>query len=81
MFLRPFKQHVFHHRPAGETEQYAYDREGRPAEKADRNGVTTQYVFNMYGAPLYRRVKDGVQGESCQSSLFSVKSETERRDD
>ncbi len=52
--------------PTGEKELFAYDKEGRVAEKTDRNGITTQYAFNMYGAPLYRRVKDGIQGESYQ---------------
>ena len=52
--------------PTGETELYAYDKEGRVAEKTDRNGITTQYAFNMYGAPLYRRVKDGTEAESYQ---------------
>ena len=52
--------------PTGETERYTYDKEGHVAEKTDRNGITTQYAFNMYGAPLYRRVKDGTEAESYQ---------------
>ena len=52
--------------PTGEKELYSYDKEGHVAEKTDRNGITTQYAFNMYGAPLYRRVKDGTKAESYQ---------------
>ena len=52
--------------PTGEKELFAYDKEGRVAEKTDRNGITTQYAFNMYGAPLYRRVKEGTEAESYQ---------------
>ena len=47
----------------GYTEQYAYDKEGRQAEKTDKNGVTTVYAFNLYGAPLYRREKGSLQGD------------------
>ncbi len=50
----------------GEKELYSYDKEGRVAEKTDRNGITTQYTFNMYGALLYRRVKEGTESESYQ---------------
>ena len=52
--------------PTGEKELYTYDKEGHIPEKTDRNGITTQYAFNMYGAPLYRRVKDGTEAESYQ---------------
>ncbi|MDE7272603.1 MAG: hypothetical protein K2N95_06005 [Lachnospiraceae bacterium] len=52
--------------PTSEKELYAYDKEGHVAEKTDRNNITTQYAFNMYGAPLYRRVKDGTGAKSYQ---------------
>ena len=55
--------------PTGEMELYAYDKEGRVAEKTDRNGITTQSAFNMYGAPLYRRVKDGTGAERNPTSI------------
>ena len=41
----------------GNTTRYEYDRAGRLVQKADRNGMITEYAFNLYGAPLYRRVK------------------------
>ena len=52
--------------PTGEKEQYLYDKEGHVIEKTDRNDITTQFAFNMYGAPLYRRVKNGILEESYQ---------------
>ena len=35
----------------GYSEQYVYDKEGRLAEKTDKNGIKTEYAFNLYGAP------------------------------
>ncbi len=52
--------------PTGEKEQYVYDKEGHVIEKTDRNNITTQFAFTMYGAPLYRRVKNGALEESYQ---------------
>ena len=49
--------------PLGETERYFYDRDGRLVQKADRNGMITEYAFNLYGAPLYRRVKNDTLGD------------------
>ena len=49
--------------PMGGRETYIYDKEGRLSEKTDRNGITTSYGFNIYGAPLYRRVKNGTAGD------------------
>ena len=49
--------------PMGGRETYLYDKEGRLSEKTDRNGITTSYGFNIYGAPLYRRVKNGTAGD------------------
>ncbi len=44
--------------PSGQKEKYSYDLENRLKEKIDRNGVITQYNFNMYQNLLYRKTKD-----------------------
>ena len=33
-------------------------------EKTDRNGVITEYAYNLYGAPLYRREKGSPLGDT-----------------
>ena len=44
--------------PSGQKEKYSYNLENRLKEKVDRNGVVTQYNFNMYQNLLYRKTKD-----------------------
>ena len=44
--------------PSGTKEQYFYDLENRLKEKIDRNGIITQYSYNMYSNLLYRKTKD-----------------------
>ena len=50
----------------GQVERYVYDKEGNLSQKTDRNGIITQYAFNIYGAPLYQREKGSSQGNSYQ---------------
>ncbi|MCX4299536.1 MAG: YD repeat-containing protein [Lachnospiraceae bacterium] len=52
--------------PTGKKEQYQYDKEGHLIEKTDRNNITPQFAFNIYGVPLYRRVKNRILEESYQ---------------
>ena len=49
--------------PTGERELYGYDAEGRLVRKTDRNGVTVEFGYNLYGAPLFKKVKDGALGD------------------
>lgn len=49
--------------PTGEKESYRYDGEGRLAARTDRSGVTVELGYNLYGAPLFKKEKDGAQGE------------------
>ena len=49
--------------PTGERETYHYDGQGRLIRKTDRNGVTVEMGYNLYGAPLFKKEKDGAQGE------------------
>ena len=49
--------------PTGERELYGYDAEGRLVRKTDRNGVTVEFGYNLYGAPLFKKVKDGTLGD------------------
>lgn len=49
--------------PTGERELYSYDAEGRLVRKTDRNGVTVEFGYNLYGAPLFKKVKDGALGD------------------
>ena len=48
-----FKIYIF-----GAKDQYFYDLENRIKEKIDRNGIITQYSYNMYSNLLYRKTKD-----------------------
>lgn len=52
--------------PEGNEERYVYDGEGRLIQKTDRRGVVTEMAYNMYDAPLSRRVKGGEWGESYE---------------
>ena len=49
--------------PTGERETYHYDGQGRLIRKTDRNGVTVELGYNLYGAPLFKKEKDGAQGD------------------
>ena len=49
--------------PTGEKETYHYDGQGRLIRRTDRNGVTVELGYNLYGAPLFKREKDGAQGD------------------
>ncbi len=49
--------------PTGERELYAYDAEGRLVRRTDRNGVTVELGYNLYGAPLFKKVRDGALGD------------------
>ena len=49
--------------PTGERETYHYDGQGRLIRKTDRNGVTVEMGYNLYGAPLFKKEKDGAQGD------------------
>ena len=49
--------------PTGERETYHYDGQGQLIRKTDRNGVTVEMGYNLYGAPLFKKEKDGAQGE------------------
>ena len=49
--------------PTGEKERYRYDGEGRLAARTDRNGVTVEFGYNLYGAPLFQKAKDGALGD------------------
>ena len=49
--------------PTGEKETYHYDGQGRLIRKTDRNGVTVELGYNLYGAPLFKKEKDGAQGD------------------
>ncbi len=46
--------------PTG-RETYHYDGQGRLIRKTDRNGVTVELGYNLYGAPLFK--KTGAQGD------------------
>lgn len=37
--------------PTGERETYLYDGEDRLISRTDRNGVTVEMGYNLYGAP------------------------------
>ena len=57
----------------GSTEFYSYDfagnmtsstdGENRMIQKTDRNGVTVEFGYNLYGAPLFRKEKNGTLGD------------------
>ena len=49
--------------PTGERETYHYDGQGRLIRRTDRNGVTVELGYNLYGAPLFKKEKDGAQGD------------------
>ena len=49
--------------PTGERETYHYDGQGRLVRRTDRNGVTVEMGYNLYGAPLFKREKDGALGD------------------
>ena len=49
--------------PTGERETYHYDGQGRLTRKTDRNGVTVELGYNLYGTPLFKKEKDGAQGD------------------
>ena len=49
--------------PTGERETYHYDGQGRLIRKTDRNGVTVELGYNLYGTPLFKKEKDGAQGD------------------
>ena len=49
--------------PTGEQETYLYDGENRLIQKTDRNGVTVEFGYNLYGAPLFRKEKNGTLGD------------------
>ena len=49
--------------PTGEKETYHYDGQGRLIRRTDRNGVTVELGYNLYGAPLFKREKDGALGD------------------
>lgn len=49
--------------PMGEKEEYHYDGQARLISKTDRNGVTVEFGYNFYGAPLFKRAKDGSLGD------------------
>ena len=44
--------------PTGEKETYQYDGEDRLVARTDRNGVTMEMGYNLYGAPLFQKEKD-----------------------
>ena len=49
--------------PTGEKETYHYDGQGRLIRRTDRNGVTVELGYNLYGAPLFKKEKDSAQGD------------------
>ncbi|MDB7923084.1 hypothetical protein GKE88_10500 [Flavonifractor plautii] len=49
--------------PTWERETYHYDGQGRLIRRTDRNGVTVELGYNLYGAPLFKKEKDGAQGD------------------
>ena len=49
--------------PTGEKETYQYDGEDRLIARTDRNGVTVEMGYNLYGAPLFQKEKDGALGD------------------
>ena len=49
--------------PTGEKETYLYDGEDRLVARTDRNGVTVELGYNLYGAPLFKKEKDGALGD------------------
>ena len=49
--------------PTGEKETYHYDGQGRLIRRTDRNGVTVELGYNLYGAPLFKKEKDGALGD------------------
>ena len=49
--------------PTGEKESYCYDGQGRLIRRTDRNGVTVKLGYNLYGAPLFKKEKDGALGD------------------
>ena len=49
--------------PTGEKETYQYDGEDRLIARTDRNGVTMEIGYNLYGAPLFQKEKDSAQGD------------------
>ena len=49
--------------PTGEKETYQYDGEDRLIARTDRNGVTMEIGYNLYGAPLFQKEKDGALGD------------------
>src|SRR5699024_12322432 len=40
----------------------SYDGEDRLISRTDRNGVTVEMGYNLYGAPLFQKAKDGSPG-------------------
>ncbi len=37
--------------------------ENRLIQRTDRNGVTVEFGYNLYGAPLFRKEKNGTLGD------------------
>ena len=47
--------------PTGERETYHYDGQGRLIRRTDRNGVTVELGYNLYGAPLFKKEKTALR--------------------